>query len=124
MAKVPVVLCIDDEVSGLHLRQTILEKAGYRVITAQDPRSGLSLLQDQEFDAVVLDYIMPEMDGEQVAEAIRRDCPTVPILLLSAFPSLPERVLQKIDANVMKGHGPRALLESLANLLSERETLN
>lgn len=118
MGKTPVVLCIDDELSGLRLRQAILEKAGYRVFTAQSPRSGLSLLKDRDFDAVVLDYIMPEMDGGQVAEEIRRDRPTIPILLLSAYSSLPERVLGKIDANVMKGQGPAALLASLARLLT------
>lgn len=120
MIKSPVVLCIDDELSGLRLRQAILEKAGYRVFTAQNPHSGLSLLQEGDFDAVVLDYIMPEMDGEQVAEAIRRDRPSIPILLLSAYSSLPERVLEKIDASVMKGQGPTALLESLARLLTHR----
>ncbi len=120
MAKTPVVLCIDDEASGLQLRQAVLEKAGYRVFTAQNGPTGLSLLRNQEFDAVVLDYIMPEMDGEQVADAIHRDRPEVPILLLSAYISLPERVLHKVNANVMKGEGPMALLQSLAGLLHNR----
>lgn len=120
MARIPVVLCIDDEVPGLQLRQAVLEQAGYRVFTAHNGLSGLSLLRNQDFDAVVLDYLMPEMDGEQVADAIHRDCPKVPILLLSAHISLPERVLHKVDANVMKGSGPMALLESLAGLVNRR----
>jgi CheY-like chemotaxis protein len=111
MAKTPVVLCIDDEVSGLQLRQAVLEQAGYRVFTAANGPSGLSLLKDQEFDAVVLDYLMPDMDGEQVADAIHRDRPGLPILLL------PERVLYKVNASVMKGEGPMVLLKSLAGLV-------
>jgi CheY-like chemotaxis protein len=118
MSKIPVVLCIDDEASGLQLRQALLERAGYRVYTAPDGRSGLTLLKKHHFDAVVLDYVMPEMNGEQVAEAIHHDRPSLPILLLSSCMSIPERVLDMVDANVTKYDGPKALLQSLARLLT------
>jgi CheY-like chemotaxis protein len=120
MAKTPVVLCIDDEASGLRLRQALLERAGYRVFTAQDGRSGLSLLKKHHFDAVVLDYVMPEMNGEQVAEAIHQDRPSMPILLLSSYMGIPERVLNMVDASVTKHDGPKALLQSLNDLVTCR----
>jgi CheY-like chemotaxis protein len=80
----PTILCIDDEGLGLKIRRTVLERAGYRVLTAEDGPTGLSLFREQEVDGVVLDYYMPEMDGGVVAETMRRERPSVPIMLLSA----------------------------------------
>lgn len=117
MAKIPVVLCIDDEALGLQIRQAVLEKAGYQVLIAIDGPTGINLFQSQPIDAVVLDYGMPGMDGSQVAQALREIRPSIPILLLSAYISLPQEVLSMVDARVVKGEGPEALLEALGNLL-------
>ena len=113
----PTILCIDDEVVGLQVRKTVLERAGYRVLTARDGHTGLSLFGGEPIDAVVLDYSMPGMDGSQVATEMRRSKPQIPIMLLSAYVSLPEDVLRLVDTFLTKGEGPHALLTKIAELV-------
>lgn len=113
----PTILCIDDEALGLKIRRTVLEHAGYRVLTAEDGPSGLSLFREQAVDGVVLDYYMPEMDGGVVAETMRRERPTVPIMLLSAYINLPAELVSLVDVTLLKGEGPLELLEKLRLML-------
>lgn len=114
---VPTILCIDDEALGLQIRKAVLERAGYNVLTAVDGPSGLSLFRGNPVDGVVLDYYMPEMDGGVVAEAMRRERPEVPIMLLSAYINLPTDVVTLVDVTLLKGEGPRELLDKLRQML-------
>jgi CheY-like chemotaxis protein len=111
------VLCVDDEAIGLQVRKILLEREGYRVLTASNGVEGLSLFQQNQIHAVVLDYSMPGMDGGQVAAAMRQSNPKVPILLLSAYVSLPEEVLAHVDRYLTKGDGAVSFLENLRLLL-------
>ncbi len=114
---VPTILCIDDEALGLEIRKAVLERAGYQVLTAVDGPTGLSLFRGNAIDGVVLDYYMPEMDGGAVAEAMRRERPDVPIMLLSAYINLPMEVVELADVTLLKGEGPHELLEKLHQML-------
>jgi len=96
----------------------VFERAGYTVLTACDGRSAIQLFRDNPVDAVVLDYAMPGMDGAQVARALRQIRPDVPILLLSAYLSLPEEVNQWINLLVNKGDGAPTLLRKVEELLA------
>jgi CheY-like chemotaxis protein len=116
----PLILCIDDEALGLQIRKAVLEQEGYRVLTALDGSSGLNLFIDQPVDGVILDYFMPGMDGGQVAAAMRRQRPEVPILLLSAYVNLPAEVVQIVDLTVLKGEGPLELLAKIRQMLDSR----
>lgn len=113
----PTILCIDDEALGLNIRKAVLERAGYRVLTAVDGPTGLSLFRGNAIDGVVLDYYMPEMDGGAVAQAMRQERPEIPILLLSAYINLPGEVVSLVDMTLLKGEGPQELLEKLRLLL-------
>jgi len=113
-----LVLCVDDETVGLRVRQILLERAGYRVLTAADGASGLELFAAHPVDAVVLDYAMPGMHGGEVAKRMRQTKPGVPILLLSAYLDLPAEVTSLADLYMTKGEGAPALLDKLGNLLS------
>jgi CheY-like chemotaxis protein len=115
-----LVLCVDDEVVGLRVRKILLERAGYKVLTAADGYSGLELFASQPVEAVVLDYAMPGMHGGEVAKKMRQTKPDVPILLLSAYVGLPEEVSSLVDVYMTKGEGAPALLEKLGNLLHLR----
>ena len=113
-----LVLCVDDEVVGLRVRKILLERAGYKVLTAADGSSGLELFASQPIEAVVLDYAMPGMHGGEVARKMRQAKPQVPILLLSAYVGLPEEISSLVDVYMTKGEGAPALLDKLGNLLS------
>jgi CheY-like chemotaxis protein len=113
-----MILCIDDDLKGLQVRQLVLENAGYSVLTACSGREGLELFSAHCVAAVVLDYAMPEMDGGQVAAELRRLKPEVKILLLSAYVDLPQEALNLVDARVVKGTSPTSFLAALKDLLS------
>jgi CheY-like chemotaxis protein len=113
-----LILCVDDEAVGLHVRKILLERAGYQVLTALDGLSGIKIFADQPIDAVVLDYSMPGMHGGEVARQMRHTKPEVPILLLSAYVGLPEEISSLVNIYMTKGEGAPALLDKLDNLLS------
>lgn len=115
----PLVLCIDDELVGLKVRKMVLERAGYRVLTATDGASGISVFESEAVDAVVLDYSMPGMHGGEVASRMREIKPQVPILLLSAYIGLPGDVTSLVDLYMTKTEGAPVLLQKLGRLLQE-----
>jgi CheY-like chemotaxis protein len=118
----PTILCIDDEALGLQIRKAVLERAGYRVLTAIDGPTGLGLFRGEIIDGVVLDYYMPEMDGGVVARAMRHERPEIPIMLLSAYINLPADVVALANVTVLKGEGPAELLEKLRQMLESRSS--
>jgi CheY-like chemotaxis protein len=113
-----MILCIDDEPVGLRVRKMLLETQGYKVLTATSGREGLQLFATHPIAAVVLDYAMPEMNGDQVAIALRRLKPDVKILLFSAYVKFPEEVMQWVDGYAVKGDHPTALFNALQKLLA------
>jgi CheY-like chemotaxis protein len=112
-----LVLCVDDEQVGLQVRKILLERAGYRVLTAPDGPSGLEVFSAEPVEAVVLDYSMPGMHGGEVAIRMRQAKPQVPILLLSAYMGLSVEVTSVVDLYMTKGEGAPVLLEKLSSLL-------
>ena len=95
----------------------MLERAGYRVLTARNGRDGLDLFGSEPVEAVVLDYSMPGMHGGEVAKRMRQSKPEVPILLLSAYIGVPGDVTSSVNAYMTKGEGTELLLQSLKDLL-------
>jgi CheY-like chemotaxis protein len=114
----PVILCIDDEDLGLEIRKMVLEREGFTVLTAKDGKSGISLFETEQIDAVVLDYAMPGMDGGQVAAILRARRPQIPIMMLSAYVALPENVMRVVSVSATKGDGAFALVDKLKGLLA------
>lgn len=112
-----LILCVDDELVGLQVRKILLERAGYRVLTAPDGPSGLAIFSAEPVEAVVLDYSMPGMHGGEVAARMRQAKPQVPILLLSAYVDLSVEVTSVVDLYMTKGEGAPVLLEKLGSLL-------
>ncbi len=116
------VLCVDDELVGLQIRKILLERAGYRVLTAPDGPSGLAIFAAEPVEAVVLDYSMPGMHGGEVAVRMRQIKPQIPILLLSAYMDLSSEVTSLVDLYMTKGEGAPVLLEKLGSLLQPVST--
>ncbi len=114
------ILCIDDHWSGLIGRKMLLEQSGYEVLEAIDGTEGLRLFASRPVDAVVLDYQMPGMNGDQVAAKMKRLKSTVPIMLLSAYGPLPKSKLRSVDTFVSKSQPPDTLLSALHDLLDNR----
>ena len=113
-----MILCIDDEPTGLMVRKILLQRQGYEVLTALSGPEGLKLFKDNPVNAVVLDYAMPGMDGGQVAAELKRLNPNIKILLLSAYVDIPKETLQRVDKRSLKGVSPTSFLADLEQLLS------
>ena len=78
-----MLLCIDDSPEIVEYERRILEQSGYLVVTATSVRRGLALATMCSFDAVLLDYQMPEMNGHELAHQIRRLRPGTPVIMFS-----------------------------------------
>jgi CheY-like chemotaxis protein len=117
VSRVSRILCIDDEVLGLEIRKVVLEREGYVVHTASDGPSGIKLFRQHPIDAVVLDFAMPGMNGAAVAVALKEIRPEVPILLLSAYLTLPDEVQRIVTMVANKGDGALALLQNVRKML-------
>lgn len=78
-----VILVVDDNESILQLLRVSLSLEGYQVVTASNGISALALMEECEPDLVVLDIIMPGLDGLQVLDRIRQRC-NVPVIMLTA----------------------------------------
>lgn len=113
-----LVLCVDDEQVGLHVRKLLLERSGFEVLTASDGPSGIRIFAERPVHAVVLDYAMPGMDGGEVAARMRELKPEVPIVLLSAYLGLPAEVTSLVNVYMTKAEGAPALLDKLRGVLA------
>ena len=86
------ILIVDDELPLLEQLRSILEKQRYIVETASDGETALDRLFDTPFDAVILDIMMPEMDGLTVLEQARKAGIQTPVLMLTAKGDVTDRV--------------------------------
>ena len=71
MPRRPLILCVDDEFNGLEGRKMLLEDAGYKVLVATTGADALQLFASHPVDLVLLDYHMPGMNGDVVAEHMK-----------------------------------------------------
>jgi len=85
------LLVVEDEASIRTLLSTYLEAVGHAVFLAEDGLSGYAAVQDGDFDLVLMDVMMPRIDGLTVVELIRRDS-DVPIIVVSALSEVDDQV--------------------------------
>ena len=80
----PLILVVDDEPRVARLARDYLEKNGFRVITAGDGQSALTIARREKPDLIVLDLMLPQIDGREVCRILRRES-DVPIIMLTAL---------------------------------------
>ena len=119
MAEPPTILVADDDP---HIRQVVrfaVEKAGFEALEAEDGAQALQRVADDEPDLVVLDVMMPEMDGTEVCRRLRADS-DVPIVFLSSRDEEIDRILGLElggDDYVTKPFSPRELMARIKAVL-------
>jgi len=79
------ILLVDDNPHGMVARRTVLEELGYTVHAGTNGQEALNVLQHQKVDLVITDFRMPNMDGVELINHIRRLRADLPIILLSGF---------------------------------------
>jgi CheY-like chemotaxis protein len=115
-----VVLCIDDDEDELESEKSLLEIFGYTVLTAPSGSVGLELASMHSIDVVIVDYSMPEMNGQELAVEMKRLRPLAPIILLTGAVNIPKQALNLVDALVLKDHLASQLLPTLTQLRGRR----
>lgn len=121
---VRTVLVVDDEPEILRLVRDYLEKAGFAVLQASDGSSALRVARQQHPDLVILDLSLPEMDGLDVARALRDAAPT-PIIMLTARADEVDRVIGLelgADDYIAKPFSPRELVARVRAVLRRTDT--
>ncbi len=113
------VLVVDDEPMVLEVVTAYLERDGFQVTTASNGNEALNAIADSRPDLIVLDVMLPEIDGFDVLGRIRRSSDT-PVILLTARTEEPDRVLGLelgADDYVVKPFSPRELAARVRSVL-------
>jgi len=90
------VLSVDDDIAMTELTAMLLQTHGFHVLTANSARDAIQIVREKQPHAVILDLMMPDMDGRQVCRIIR-EFSNVPIIILSALND-PETVASALDS--------------------------
>ena len=106
----PTLLCIGDRPQMLGLRKATLESRGYCVKLASSGYTAINTLEETSVAAVPLEYKQEGIDAETVACHIKQRFPSLPIILLSAYCEMPERILWLVDDYVMNSELPERLI--------------
>lgn len=111
------ILCVDDNEQLLSVRKVILETRGYRVLACSDGRKALEKFKEGGVDLVLSDLVMPEFDGVELIDSIKKLAPGTPAILFSGRVKIYERET-RADIFLPKGmYAPAELLEHIRVLL-------
>lgn len=119
------ILVVDDEPAISTLLKYSLEQNGYQVIVATDGKLAYDLISEQSFDAVLLDLMLPIMDGMTVLKNVRQDKITTPVLLVTAKGDEFDRVFGLelgADDYITKPFSPREVVARLKAVLRRSQT--
>jgi len=117
------VVCIEDEPEMIDLVRLILGRRGFEVVGANGGLEGLELVASEKPDLVLLDLMMPDMDGWEVYQRMKSDeaLRDIPVVVVTAKAQSIDKVLglhiAKVDDYITKPFGPQELLESVEKIL-------
>lgn len=120
------ILCIEDEPEMIDLIKLILGRRGYDVHGATGGIEGARLVRELLPDLVLLDLMMPDMDGWEVYQQMKADPTTrnIPVIVVTAKAQNIDKVLglhiAKVDDYIAKPFGPQELLDSVEKILGQK----
>jgi DNA-binding response OmpR family regulator len=122
------ILCIEDEPEMIDLIRLILSRRGYDVYGATGGIEGARLVRELLPDLVLLDLMMPDMDGWEVYQQMKADQTTrhIPVIVVTAKAQNIDKVLglhiAKVDDYIAKPFGPQELMDSVERVLGQKAT--
>ena len=117
------VVCIEDEPEMIELINLILGRSNFELVGAVGGREGLNVVRQTRPDLVLLDLMMPDMDGWEVYQQMKadKDLRDIPVIVVTAKAQSIDKVLglhiAKVDDYITKPFGPHELLESIRKVL-------
>jgi len=124
--KVRRIVCIEDEPEMITLIQLILKRKGFEVIGADGGKSGLDTVRAEKPDLILLDLMMPDMDGWEVYQKLKADevARDIPVIVVTAKAQSIDKVLglhiAKVDDYIPKPFSPQELLDSIQQVLMKK----
>jgi two-component system response regulator VicR len=121
------IICIEDEPAMIELVKLILTSRGYKVMAAMGGQEGLDMIQKAKPDVVLLDLMMPDMNGWDVYQQMKADeyMKTIPVIVVTAKAQNIDKVLglhiAKVQDYITKPFSPAQLLRSVKRVLGETE---
>ena len=122
-----IIVCIEDEQEMIDLIRLILSRRGFQVKGANGGRTGLDLVRKEPPDLVLLDLMMPDMDGWEVYQQMKANEATrdIPVIVVTAKAQSIDKVLglhiAKVDDYIAKPFSPQELLTSVDKVLKKHE---
>jgi two-component system response regulator VicR len=126
MADMKVVVCIEDEPEMIMLIKAILNRKGYDVVGANNGREGLETIERVKPDLILLDLMMPGMDGWEVYQKLKASetMQHIPVIVVTAKAQSIDKMLglhiAKVDDYIAKPFSPNELVESIEKVLAKK----
>jgi len=124
-----LILCIEDEQEMIDLIRLILSRHGFEVRGANGGKEGLEVIRKEHPDLILLDLMMPDMDGWEVYQQMKADEATkdTPVIIVTAKAQSIDKVLglhiAKVDDYISKPFSPQELLTSINNVLEKKKAI-
>ena len=125
-ATIKSILCIEDEPEMIDLIRLILGRRGFEVKGATSGADGLKMIREEQPDLILLDLMMPAMDGWEVYQQIKADERTkgIPVIVVTAKAQSIDRVLglhiAKVDDYIAKPFSPQELMNSVEKVIKSK----
>ena len=122
-----LIVCVEDEPEMIDLFELILNRRGFDVIGAKGGQEGLSLILEKKPDVVLLDLMMPDMDGWEVYQQLKANEATkhIPVIIVTAKAQQIDKVLglhiAKVNDYISKPFSPQDLIRSLEKVLEKKD---
>ena len=120
------ILCIEDEPEMIDLIRLILSRRGFDVYGASGGEEGIQMIREMHPDLVLLDLMMPDMDGWEVYQQMKAEASTrdIPVIVVTAKAQNIDKVLglhiAKVDDYIAKPFGPQELMDSVDRVPSQK----
>lgn len=116
-----IILVVDDEFHMCNILRRILEREGYKVITALDGETAIRITEEKKPDVILLDIMMPGIDGIEVFRRIREMSPATRVIYFTAKAELDTFKLKKLrsnaDAFIAKPAASKRILSTISSVL-------
>jgi DNA-binding response OmpR family regulator len=124
-SKIKHIICIEDEPEMVDLIRLILSRRGFEVSGSQGGQDGLNIVRRELPDLVLLDLMMPDLDGWEVYQQLKADETTknIPVIVVTAKAQSIDKVLglhiAKVEDYIAKPFSPQELIESVEKVLAK-----